>query len=487
MLNDLMARAAGEVAVRGAKTEKVTPVSRSQSSSGPASPVVTRRTEGGGATTTNPAVLGGGAGAGALALMAAKSALGSKKVTDWLDNALGLGGAGIGAQSFDLSSPQMPQWLADQLATPFSVAPAISYGDVSSAVTETPLYQSIMNPTPVAQALSLEPILAADNILSGAESLLSSGASGLADSFTSVFDGVDPTAFFSGVDPSKLGQNVLEDISWAEDALGSVADATPALVDALPEVTDTVASTVSQGIDMFDLSNTSSELANLASTSSILPAIGMINSIAEGDAIGAGAGAIGLAAGNPIAAVIANIGPIGDAVIGNGLFPVMDAVDTALEQTNFLGVEDVGDAIQNSIADPLFDAADDALGGISDGLASIDDAIRGIFGGGGCFITTAVCEYKGLADDCHELTVLRRFRDTWMATRYNEYIEQYYEEAPALVEKIHALPETSRKALLESLWQQISEAVRLIETGYHNSAFHVYEKMFLQLKSYFGE
>ena len=32
-----------------------------------------------------------------------------------------------------------------------------------------------------------------------------------------------------------------------------------------------------------------------------------------------------------------------------------------------------------------------------------------------CFITTAVCEFQGKADDCYELTTFRKFRDDWLA------------------------------------------------------------------------
>ena len=34
---------------------------------------------------------------------------------------------------------------------------------------------------------------------------------------------------------------------------------------------------------------------------------------------------------------------------------------------------------------------------------------------GGCYITTAVCEFYGKPDDCHELTQFRKFRDEWLA------------------------------------------------------------------------
>lgn len=57
---------------------------------------------------------------------------------------------------------------------------------------------------------------------------------------------------------------------------------------------------------------------------------------------------------------------------------------------------------------------------------------------GGCFITTAVCEYFGREDDCYELTMLRSFRDNWLAEQKNGKLEisLYYDCAPKLVEKM---------------------------------------------------
>ena len=51
-----------------------------------------------------------------------------------------------------------------------------------------------------------------------------------------------------------------------------------------------------------------------------------------------------------------------------------------------------------------------------------------------CFITTAVCEFEGKADDCAELTAFRAFRDGWMMENGDApLIEEYYEIAPAIV------------------------------------------------------
>jgi hypothetical protein len=66
-------------------------------------------------------------------------------------------------------------------------------------------------------------------------------------------------------------------------------------------------------------------------------------------------------------------------------------------------------------------------------------------GGGFCYITTAVCSTLGLPDDCYTLRMLRRFRDTYMqATEIRrDFIARYYRTAPALIEKMRALPDGS--------------------------------------------
>lgn len=55
-----------------------------------------------------------------------------------------------------------------------------------------------------------------------------------------------------------------------------------------------------------------------------------------------------------------------------------------------------------------------------------------------CFLTTAACEYFGKPDDCYELTVLREFRDTWLANQADgpRLIESYYQCAPKMVERM---------------------------------------------------
>jgi hypothetical protein len=88
----------------------------------------------------------------------------------------------------------------------------------------------------------------------------------------------------------------------------------------------------------------------------------------------------------------------------------------------------------------------------------------------GCFVTTAVCEYKGLPDDCEQLTVLRRFRDDYLAALPGgqSLVERYYELAPRLVERL------KDPADLERAWNTIQRCVRVVQEGRPDEALCLY-------------
>lgn len=58
--------------------------------------------------------------------------------------------------------------------------------------------------------------------------------------------------------------------------------------------------------------------------------------------------------------------------------------------------------------------------------------------GGGCFISTVVCEHYGLSDDCMELTTLRHFRDTQLLTdeKFAWLVGEYYRCSPEIERKL---------------------------------------------------
>ena len=96
----------------------------------------------------------------------------------------------------------------------------------------------------------------------------------------------------------------------------------------------------------------------------------------------------------------------------------------------------------------------------------------------GCFLTTAACELRGLPDDCHELSVLRRFRDDVLVSsgEGRALVEEYYREAPRLVPFVEANGE------LDNIWTEIQSTVAHIERGNHLAAIATYRYMFERLR-----
>lgn len=100
-----------------------------------------------------------------------------------------------------------------------------------------------------------------------------------------------------------------------------------------------------------------------------------------------------------------------------------------------------------------------------------------------CFITTAVCESRHLADDCYELETLRNYRDTYLQTSESgrALVDEYYETAPLLVSLMNMQPEHDR--LYEQLYRDyISPCVRDIEAGRYAACEHKYETMVRRLQ-----
>lgn len=96
---------------------------------------------------------------------------------------------------------------------------------------------------------------------------------------------------------------------------------------------------------------------------------------------------------------------------------------------------------------------------------------------GGCFLTTACCQYKGLPDNCHELTTLRAFRDQYVAKQSygKNLIAEYYADAPKIIEFIEK--QEFREQIYNSIYVQIDNIVHLIEAGNNETAVIVYLSM----------
>ena len=100
-----------------------------------------------------------------------------------------------------------------------------------------------------------------------------------------------------------------------------------------------------------------------------------------------------------------------------------------------------------------------------------------------CYITTAACQVKGMADDCEELNLLRDYRDTYMAglREGDRVILDYYDIAPSIVKHINMRPDAD--LIYDGIWEKyIGPCILLIREGKMEECMNLYTKMVLDLK-----
>lgn len=103
---------------------------------------------------------------------------------------------------------------------------------------------------------------------------------------------------------------------------------------------------------------------------------------------------------------------------------------------------------------------------------------------GGCFITTACVEARGVADDCYELNILREFRDNYLKNRANgmKDIAEYYRIAPRIVESINNTSAASE--IWDAIYRDmISPCVSLVAAHRYEDAYERYKSFVLKLRS----
>lgn len=100
--------------------------------------------------------------------------------------------------------------------------------------------------------------------------------------------------------------------------------------------------------------------------------------------------------------------------------------------------------------------------------------------GGGCFLTSACCYYKGLPDNCRELSLIRSFREELKEKPYGEQlIRLYYRDAPGIVSYIDASPE--RETIYQEIYETVSRIADWIEQGNKEEALMSYVLMVYEL------
>jgi hypothetical protein len=90
----------------------------------------------------------------------------------------------------------------------------------------------------------------------------------------------------------------------------------------------------------------------------------------------------------------------------------------------------------------------------------------------------------GKPDDCRELTVLRKFRDTYLSSSDSgkALVTRYYEEAPGIVAAIESLPQAARDSFYGYAAEEIDDIVATIEDGQYQEAIDAYIQLFNNAK-----
>lgn len=102
-----------------------------------------------------------------------------------------------------------------------------------------------------------------------------------------------------------------------------------------------------------------------------------------------------------------------------------------------------------------------------------------------CFLTTTVCEYFGLQDDCYQLEALRSYRDNWLLKQPDgpALVDEYYEVAPAIVDAMKR--SVDYDVICETLMNDyINPCLRMIENGSFDECKKHYMKMFYLMKKF---
>lgn len=101
----------------------------------------------------------------------------------------------------------------------------------------------------------------------------------------------------------------------------------------------------------------------------------------------------------------------------------------------------------------------------------------------GCFLTSACVEAKGLPDDCSELSVLRHFRDSYLAGIEGEKLKSVNITMlpPTIVSNIRKLPDSLK--IIEKIYEElVLPCVKMINEGRNEDAHTLYRAYTLLLK-----
>ena len=105
----------------------------------------------------------------------------------------------------------------------------------------------------------------------------------------------------------------------------------------------------------------------------------------------------------------------------------------------------------------------------------------------GCFLTSACTEARGLPDDCHELTVLRNYRDSYLKSlpEGEAEISEYYKIAPQIVTTIKQRSDALQ--IFDDIYNDlVAPCVAMIEKGENDEAHVLYRSEVKKLETRFS-
>ena len=150
-----------------------------------------------------------------------------------------------------------------------------------------------------------------------------------------------------------------------------------------------------------------------------------------------------------------------------------DAQDPGFGDGNGVADSPTGGINEDDVLGPGEDYDDDFE--VDDTVNVSEDPGNDDGGDTGCFITTAIVEKKGEADDGETLTKLRKFRDEYMVDRQEE-VQEYYDIAPKIIEAINDDKEW------KWIEDQIQKAIAYIDEEKQDDAYATYKNMVSTLK-----
>lgn len=101
-----------------------------------------------------------------------------------------------------------------------------------------------------------------------------------------------------------------------------------------------------------------------------------------------------------------------------------------------------------------------------------------------CYISTAVCRSLGKEDDCHELEILRTYRDRYLMADDGgkELVREYYNIAPTIVKRIDRKSDADR--IYFNIWNEyLKPCINFAELGKNEACREKYTEMVKKLES----